>query len=324
MSLYTSSLKKAWKITIKHKYLWVFGIFAGIFNLFETTQFVQKSTLANNLNTYAQFFAFLNPLNAINFLAEKPTEFFLNTIIFLAMLSIGLILIWLAIVSQVAIIHAANTLDKRIKVNFRKAFELGKKNFLSVFTMNLGSKILISILALILTLPIILFDTYGRGISSTIPDVISIFLMLALILASTIVYFGVVYAIAYHVLQNKSIKESIKEGVHLFKKNWLISIEMALLLAVLTFIVSKVGTLILSILSTYLFVLFLTPELGLMAYIIAIVLTILLVCSIFIISGAFAVFQLSAWIILFKKLDEQEHVSHIQKFIHGIKNVFSK
>jgi hypothetical protein len=132
-----------------------------------------------------------------------------------------------------------------------------------------------------------------------------------------------VYAAIYIILKEQKLGQAIKSSFQLFINNWLVSVETAFLL----FLVSLAVGLAFIIVSTIAFIPFiLLFKLAMLlssvvAFWLLVIVALLLVLITFVLAASLmTTFQLSLWITLFEKLETGKAVSKLQRFAEGTFN----
>jgi len=207
-------------------------------------------------------------------------------------------------------------------VRFGDGYRIGNKHFGSVLLINIVVKVLLYALFIVIGAPLITWFLVKNTLLGGLVFVTLVFIIF--IPASIIVSFIVKYAIAYIVIKGKNVGESVKLGWNLFKKNWLISIEMAFLILAIGLGVGLVIMLGMGLTSVPFIILgmisfFINSSTG---FSIAVVLgTITWFVLLAIVGSAFVAFQYTAWTFLFVKLTEKKAES---KFIRLISKLYPK
>jgi len=320
MFSYRSLLKPALAIAWKHKYLWFLGLFAS---LAATSGSWEYQILVKNLNqglvdgSYFQ----LNNIFALGELVKGFCQGFANLFsydlvtilnaltLLLITIIILIIFIWLAIVCQAALVNNAKkilALKKPLTTpSLRFSLTESHRHFWSVLGLNFLIKILISAAFFVVSLPLLLMVISDANILM----VFYVILFVIFIPVATSLSLMLKYSIAYNVLDKASFIGSIEKGWRLFKKNWLVSLEMAIILFVINFVISGVLLLLMS--------LFLLPLLllGLMFNIISLIVVIMLIMLILIILvGSFlTTFQITTWTNLFLRLKEKGGLAKLER-----------
>ncbi|MFA5248290.1 MAG: hypothetical protein WC415_03520 [Patescibacteria group bacterium] len=318
MFLYRDILKKSWKITWGHKYLWFFGLFAalltgiGRYNVsfsqsaenWNSSLFAGLSNIANSGLLAGNFFSSLllhfrqDPLAATTYL-----------IFLLTILIISFLLLWLAVVSQGGLINNASKIikanGKNGKTTIKEGLFHGNKNFWQILGINLIAAAFTSFFAALVGLPLL----YAGVRSNPVLALLYVLLFILFIPLALIISFLGKYAVCYKVIKGKSFVDSVVEAINLFGKNWLISIEMSLLLFMVDVLAIFSGALIILSLSVpYRFIavvagLIIAPGISLL--IIAVGLALALIFVIFA-GAALVTFKTIAWTDMFISLNDKK------------------
>jgi len=248
MFSYRQMLLQSFKIAWKNKYLWFFGLFASLLSIGAEYQILTRAM--NRGASLEWFYHWSNFFHSGLFswgffprlsqlFVESPVSMALVVVVALVSLAILLFLVWLAVASQIAIVNNSHKILKSKKevanLNLHAGVLAGKKNFWSVFTLNLISKVLINLLVLIISLPL-MFIVWNKIFSGIIYIILFVlFIPMAIALALMIKY-----AIAFVVLKKEKLVPALKSSWHLFRNNWIISLEMAFLLFAVSFLATLV------------------------------------------------------------------------------------
>lgn len=312
MYSYSQVLKKAAQIAWKHPTLWFFGLLASVLGsageielIFGGFQFSQDSSLFSFWQGLAQggFFTFKGIQGFAGLLLVNPLSLFFITFIFLLVSALTIIVIWLVVVSQAALISQAVSVSKNLGVNFKQGFSLGMQKFFPIFGLNIIIKIFGGFL-LFLTAGLALLAFPGSNLLFIIS--FDIFLVALLLLS-----FVVKFAICGTVLRHWEFKESIRQGYALFKKNWAITLEVAVLVflaylmvnALVVYIISQLFVITIVTFASFPFVLVLIFSLMFIAF--------------FFVQALLAIFHWAAWAIVFELINAPQPVliSRIKKIL---------
>ncbi len=323
MFSYRSILKQAWFIAWKNKHLWFFGLFASLAVAGGSMeyQFMTQSTSQGLINgSYGildKLLAFSNLLQQVGLgiLDLFHQDFFtiLNTLtITLLTLTIICLFVWLAISSQAALVDSVKKLmsakKKTVNLSIRSGLTEGNHHFWSVLGLNIFIKILIGFAFFIVSLPLLflaLSDQPSFIIAYTILFVIFVPIAVSLSLI-------IKYAISCRVLENKSIVSSLNYAWRLFKKNWLISLEVALLLFIISFLASA---LLLIIIGVFFFpLLWFSLAFSMPWLTIVIILLALVLAALF--GSLFTTFQVCAWTDLYLQLKDNKGKAKLERVFH--------
>ena len=323
--LYRQLLKKAWYITRKFKYLWPLGIFVAFLGNGSEYQVLFKQTANVNLqpDTVAVWKENLNAiLPALNFSGGRVFSASISLVFGLAVL---ILLLWLIISSLGGLIKGAAAADKEERYKFSMLIKEGHKKFWPILGLNIIAKVIVyGILILILT-PLML-ATFAQGNQSANLLVI-LLTFLIFIPLTVIVSLATKYASAGVVLNNEKMWPAFKNGWRMFSANWLISLEMALVIFIINLLVGLAFVLLSVILFAPFFffgVVYTISSPSLFSVLIYISITLLLIASVFVGSGL-AVFQTSSWTLLYLKLASGAKVySKIVRWVAMMPSKFKK
>ncbi len=252
MLSYRAILKQAWRISWKNRFLWFFGFFASIISFTAEFKviaqaFNQESGIKslNNLQMFLSTGVFSKDAwaNILGLFKTDPKSIIFLLVVLLIVLGLIAFFAWLSTSSQVGIIDAINRIikGKKEKLNIKIGLKKGTKKFWPVFFMNLLISIIINVIYLLISFLLILVIIKNQSLSTVLYGVI----FLVFIPISLFLSFMIKYAIAYIVIENKPFFQAIKHGWRLFVQNWLISIEMTIVL----FFINIIAILLISIIS---------------------------------------------------------------------------
>lgn len=320
MFLYRSLLKQAWQITWRHKYLWFFGLFAA---LVVGNSAWEYQALGQNLNqgvvngSYYQLSNFLalsqlfgNFGSGLSAIWHQGFWAFLGiSSILLFTLFILIFFIWLAVVSQAGLISDVKKIirskKKNLDLRLHSTLTTGHSHFWSVLSLDLTVKILTGAIFFIISLPL-LFMVINQTAWLT---VLYIILFVIFVPLSVGVSLMINYAINYRVLDNQSFVKSLEKGWKMFKENWLISLEVGLILFFISFIA---GLIIIMVMALFLIPLLMVSILFSLGW-----LTILLIGVIFILlitlGAVLTTFQITTWTALFLRLKNHSVVAKLER-----------
>lgn len=325
MTIYRHILSEALKTTWHYKYLWFFGLFAALLGnsgelevIFRGFSGAPNPGLFPGLSNLGETGIFSTGIfnNIANLSRSDPFTLFLMLGVFLIVVGISVFLVWLAVVSQAALVNnvAREKADKTH--DFKEGMHEGVKKFWPVFGLNVLYRLVLYVAFFLLSVPIITSINQGSGAAINILYIISfvVFVPLGIIFS-----FITKYAIAFIVVKKEKFMSAIRLGWQLFEKNWLISIEMAFLLFAISFLVGIAAVLILLVLTIpFLFIGILLSSVGFYFNMYAIMVSalILYVGFIAILGAMLSTFQVSAWTNLFIELVSRGGVSKLVRFIN--------
>lgn len=320
-SLYRSILKSAWKITKKYKFLWVFGIFAlwlgnggEIQIFFKTLNFFEEFTTIGISQTIVNNLLFLKYFNNLSFSGILMGLIF--TLVFFIFLLLG---VWLVVISQIAIIKTTRSVSEKKEISFSSVLKSSTSYFLPVLGLNLISKVLIAFLVFVLLLPT-LFVVISSG--SKFALLLSFLIWVVFLPLATIISFIMKYAINFFLIEKEKFLSSIYKAWFLFRANWLVSIEMALALLIINFLIGLILVYVtVALVGPYYQIDLLTimafknQAFGLVFF------KILPLVSVYVLLGSLmAVFQTASWTLLFEKLVAGKAYSKLIRLVSSLSN----
>ncbi len=307
---YRTLLKKSYQIVKRYKFLWFFGVFAAIMGNGGEVQMLFRASdavpnLPQNISHLGEFLAANTPQDLIYntwFLIKVRPEVILPVLLLFFVLV--LFVIWLIVISQAALVYSTYRIQNNKSVDFRTAFVSSKGLAWKVFLLNFFTRFLLYAALVILILPfsalLVLNNNNALGLFGIILLSFIVTVPLAMIMN-----FILKYAIVYIVVEKEDVWSSFVKAFRLFWKNWFVSLEMA----VIMFFINILAGLTVFILIFFLAVPFLAlavllASLGqiILANISLLLVVALLVVLIVLFGSWLAVFQYSAWTMLFFEL----------------------
>lgn len=221
---YFGIIKRAYYITLKHRFLWIFGLFAGGL----ATMNMNWSFPSYNPNNSDWVKAWENT----NFSNLDFTTFWANYgITFIAILAslllIMILLFVVSIISQGALIGGVGQIAVGENSEFKKAFKIGWHNFWRVWGVGIIYLLMILISLSIFIIPVSLLVINGLYIIAIVWGILLFFICLAFWLL-----IGLISPYSYRVviLEKFGVFRSIRESLHFFRDNWKNIVVMYLLL----------------------------------------------------------------------------------------------
>ncbi|MDI3496295.1 MAG: hypothetical protein PWQ35_316 [Patescibacteria group bacterium] len=309
MFSYRLIIKQALNIAWKYKYLWLFGIFASIIaasgsfeyqlltNSFQMgaleSSYYFLGSITNVLETFVLFVLGIANLFTYDILT------IINTLTVIIIVSILLIAFtWLAVSSQGALVEAAQKIirgkKKTIKLNIRQLLTTGHKKFWPVLGLNILIKLAIILILAIVSVPFLLLAS-KYSTSLFLIYTLAFIIFVPLTIACSLI---IKYAIAYIIIDNENLGSALKKSWLMFQRNWLVSLEMGIILFLINFLA---GFLLIIALSVIIFPYFIfAVDYGITWLIIT---SALIILFLMIAVGSFlTTFQISAWTNIFLEL----------------------
>ncbi|MCL5407672.1 MAG: hypothetical protein M1429_04210 [Patescibacteria group bacterium] len=205
---YFKILKKALAISLKNRYLWIFGILIGGAGGSFGSSFSNSSSYSDKWDQY------FNQVSWNNFWSIYGS---------IILLILGIILVlgffWaiLSVVAQGAILGSVEKIEKGQKHNFWEGLRFGWHKFWRVFGVGLSLFLIVLLSVIVLVLPIIIFAVAKIYVLAVIYGIFVFLLDLVLWL-----FLGVVapYIQRLAVLGDIGALEAIFSSWEFFRKNW--------------------------------------------------------------------------------------------------------
>jgi hypothetical protein len=307
MRYYRDILGRSWKLLWKVPYLWFLGLFGlllsgpggdyGMLSSSTFQAFVNPKNLLDLLRAIFQADAQTVVLNRINEVVQTyPFQVFLLLAVFFAM---SILLAVLTVLAQAGLVRGIGQALRGQRETLAKTIEGAWPTLGRVFGVIIGGFILLNVLVLLLSLP------FWSSYIVHPTQAALIYAELVVLLVFLPVFFAVSflskYAVAFIVLGGYTLRSAVKAAWDLFRRNWLITLEMAILLAVLNVAIFYLAIAVPRPLYES------NTMLGALLYFVLIVF----------IGALFAVFQNAVWILLYQELRANRGVSKVERMITG-------
>jgi len=317
---YRDAIKHAWHVVWHHKVLWIFGMLSVFIGQFGLGDFLGK-LLVMSKNIFGP-----NGQYGLQMVVYGQQSFSISQILgtlalFVLALTLFILVIFVSVTSQGALVASAISWFKDKKINFKQAWDIGVKHFWNVLAINVLQKLFLgALLFLVLFLWIGLVPMVGSGFGTELMGIgFGFALFFAFIISSV-----AIYAIGYVVNEDLHILPAMRKGWRLFSHHVLVSIELNLLVLIL-------GLVLLVVLSFGAVVVFLP---SLLFWLLGIVFSSVwlikfgftlgfgLLLMLLIFTGSiFNSFSTSAWMYLFLKM---HHEGVLSRCYIGIHRLFGK
>ncbi len=332
--LYRPVLKRAWEIVKKFKSLWLFGLFAALVSAGGEYEMISRAFYGANQDTI--FNNIINGLqtgwtegaklatgdfwqNLSQLIVKAPDSVLMAIFILLFILLLILFFIWLAVSSQVALVRGVAQANKNRKVSLAEGFTFANQNFFSVLGVVIILKIVLFALFLILGWE--LWLTSSLGLWGSAIYVISFIFFIFFVL---VVSFVLKYQVFYLLLRKEGFVASFKSAWELFVANWLVSLEMSLIMLGIYLVASALSLLIITLCAGIPIIIIpfylLTVNIAIKV-ILSILAAIIALVGVFFITATVSVFQWAGWVALFERLDSGDEASKIERIGQGLKNL---
>ncbi|MFA5076730.1 MAG: hypothetical protein WC480_04960 [Patescibacteria group bacterium] len=320
MPLYRIIVKNAWLTTWRNKFLWPFGFLASFWGIGSTYEVVLRSL---DLSTERELYwvRLWHDIISTGLNWESIKELFANgplqvVLLLFFIILFGLVILfcfWLFTCSEIAVIKASSALLRKREIG--NLFFESKEDFWPVFTVNLIGKVLIFLFLLLLSYPIL---QPLLGTEYSIPVLMVYILFYVVIVAVVLIISFVTIISDIHIVVNKdSVMSAIKKSWAMVVNNWLVCLETAILLFVISILVGF-GLVLLTILLSipYLMLFYLASVVigSIVIYWLLLILALLTgLLVIFIVISLVTTFQLVLWVELFEKINNKSAVAKLER-----------
>ncbi len=329
--VYRYILKQALTITWRNKWLWVFGLFTAllgngggvniIVNGIENTE--AQASILTNLKIIFSSGVWGKSYDLIVQFFQNLTFYY---VFLFVLIMVGfLVLLYLSMTTQGGILSGIYNIYKNKPTDIKKSFEVGRKKFWTIFAVNITAKLAVYGSFFIFSLPFLFL--YIRNDNIIWQWVILIISFLIFVPFAVIVSFLVKYSVLYVVVNNLSYWESIKKSWKLFINNWLVSLEMAVVIFIIN-VVSGAVIIMFNFLITIPFVsmvyLSLQIDAEYLFWLGIIGGSAVFLIVLFVLGAILSTYQSSAWTLLFVQLNESIATPKLQRLSSLLSSKFNK
>lgn len=318
----------SWKLSIRHKGLWVLGLFAivlGQLGILDVLSGVVKGASGSATSEITNKLFYLFSADTFESIGKTLNYSFDSwaalawLLVILLVLGFGILIT--ASISQGGIVHAtALSIEHGLKSieKFDESWHAGARNASHILLLNIVKKSILFALSLCVALAAYASLIYGT--TASIFTFILVFII-AIILGMTVSMLTM-FAVAYLVVEKDSLFEAVRRAWILLLKHWVVSFEVGIVLVMLNFVVFA-----LLLVGVYVFV---TPSLAINAYGALIGSTaisqfgtsmaiVLFLGYAAVLGSIFTVFVTSTWTYLFAIMHHWGFKSRVHAFFTGLK-----
>lgn len=230
---YRKVYPKTWHLIKRNPTIWFFGMFASLLGFYEVKALFNFSDkfpdfISTNIQSWIEIFITFSTV-------DMRWSNFPDIVALLGVFILFAILTILAVSSQAALTYSATEKDsKDIKEPLGKQLRKGVEKFWPVFGLNIINSLIGYFFVSMILSPIIMFVSNTSDWQVYI--LLSIFAFFILVPLIVIISFVTRYGIAYVVIKDQKFTEAFVNSWILFRVNWLITLENAVLLVGVTFL----------------------------------------------------------------------------------------
>tara|TARA_Y100000310_G_C20583052_1_gene763962 strand:- start:327 stop:1271 length:945 start_codon:yes stop_codon:yes gene_type:complete len=302
MHTYKQIFKQAIKIAWFNPSLWIFGLLVALLGnageielILGSAGFGGEGILLSFWQGLAEggLFTIVGIKTFFGIILTSPFYFFSISLIMLTVIALSILTIWLVIVSQTALITKIVSIINNQELKWQKSFSIGLQKFWSILALNFLARFFIWFLLFIIA---ILASLKFSGEILVFIVVFNILLFLIIIIS-----FILKYAIIGVVLKNWKFKQSLGKAWKIFIENWLLSLEIALIISLIFLLINSLMIFFIS----NIIISFLTLYVG---FLFGLILLVLLAIMVFVaVQVLLTIFHWATWVIVFELLDNKKH-----------------
>ncbi len=305
-TLYRNILRDSWRLTWKHKGLWVLGILA----IFWGDLGAYQSLNAALGDVHPRMLSSLP--NVLSIIPAKLPSFstggMIAGILITVLVSVILIaLLVLVISARGGLLFAILQRSKKRSVSAKEGLRRGLRAFWPLLGVGIITKLDL-ILAFFVLNPLMNLEEFPLAL----PLFMSSFVITTLV--SLVLAFLGIYASALIILEGHSFKNAIVESFAIFSRHWLVSIELALILYGLGFLVGialLIGLFVLSVPFILVGSIITLMHIPWALWLVIIPAIIAYIAILVLVGAAFVTFQYACWTLLFLRIREHGAVAKI-------------
>lgn len=230
---YRKVYPKTWQLIKNNPTIWFFGMFASLLGFYEVRALFNFSDkfpdfISSNIQSWIDIFITFSTV-------DMGWSNLPDVLALFGLFILFSILTILAVSSQSALTYAATEKNsKNIKDPMGEQLKKGVEKFWPVFGLNIINSLIGYFFVSLILSPIIYF--LSNTSDWQVYMLLSIFAFFVLVPLIVIVSFVTRYGIAYVVIKNQKFTEAFVNSWILFRVNWLITLENAVLLVGVTFL----------------------------------------------------------------------------------------
>lgn len=305
MQFYKSILAKAWHHTMLYPSLWIFGLFVAVV-------FGNGGELDRYLRYMNNIVAPTSPFN-ITFWTEQKWSVIASqlitkvnagdttTLVFLSLATVAVCVVAaMMMISVGALITAAH----KQAHTFAEIFQAGIQHAAQLFFLHVGAYLILAICTISLTASVLLLGVHSIQQTQFIIVFVSSVLFVPIVL---ILSFIVRYAANYIVLYNDHLAVAVKKAWQLFRRHWLITVEMSIVMFV-SLLLMNLAVLVacFAIAAPFLYVVTAQTNLQAQATSISLVGGVVYISVVILVGAILSVWQTTVWTILFQRLQTEQ------------------
>jgi hypothetical protein len=323
-SFYRDTVAKAWKLALNQRWLWPLAFFASFLGLsttfkifFDLAPSNQSLVVTVNDTISSDFFTTNFVGWSQGFYRIPWSNIDLSTAPLLALILLVFVvfiaLIIMVVSSEAGLISGVSSVLNNKKTSMFNCLQLGLNKFWQLFIVHFFYSLLYIVFLGIIILPV---ATLVDQMSAPVRLLSSIGIYLIIVPTIVVLDIMVRYTVTFITLRKATVQSALKQAYDLFKANWLISLETALMVMVLLLVYTFIVIQILNLLF-YLFIFFagLMPA-GTLPFYVTLFTGLAIMTAIVVTSFViFTTFYLAIWTGMFERLEREVHYSKIHRAV---------
>ena len=228
---YRTVYPKAWYITRKHPILWFFGLFAALLGYYEIETLSGLSSnfpdfISSNIKSWVDIFITFSSVN-LGWSSLPDVLALFGLFVLFSAVTI------LAISSQGALTYTASSKGQQsVKKSLGLQLKNGVDKFWPIFGLNIINSLIVFFFLSMVVKPLIFF--LSRTDDWIIYIILGLFVFFVLIPLIITIAFVTRYGIGFVVIKNQKFTDAFVNAWLLFKINWIITLENAFILLIIT------------------------------------------------------------------------------------------
>ncbi len=238
MYQYREIFRQAFKIAFKYPAVWFFGLMAALLG---TSGEAEVFFASYNNSGWLAFWQGLSSgglfsaqglQGLVKFFLDSPLFVVLFALLALIMLGMTVFITWLMVIAQTAVIGQSVAITRKHPLSFGESFGLGVSKFWPILGLNVLLKLIILLVISAIALAAFWQVPFAFYIFVLVFNLGMIFVLISSFISR--------YAICAVVLRDQSFSNSFNLAWKLFRDNWLTTLEISIILFLITWVANTV------------------------------------------------------------------------------------
>ncbi len=329
INLYRPILKKAWNIAWNFRSLWVLGFFATLLSSGGEYEIISRfffnrtnKGLIGDIISSFQYGLGVGAQNGENIwqnmwglLVSSPGTMIIAILILALAVVIAVFFIWLSVISQIGLINNILNISKNKKTTINEGIGAGVVNFWPIFWSNAIIKAILFLIFALFGLVVYLFSSGWWQL--LIYGVLFVLFIIGILLISAIPKLQIIYIVN----QKKKFVEALKLAWNLFKKNWVVILEISAILLIVYVVgmfISAFASIVLTAIPLVIIPLYFPTIVPIAAYLIFGICIALMIIIIIVVASFITTFQWATWTMMFLRITAGNEDSKILRTVQQL------